>query len=199
MIMKPVALHCVIGGFCKFKTIKLEFAQAFQLLELHMKYLHTLRTSDERVDISNHEENPVEDTFEIEQIDDGTETRPSDMEVSDEAEPVVEILQSDSADVTSVRDDRDVKYQGPKRKNHDSNPVDAFQDNFADVTLVPDDRDVVEHPVGNHHPCGGCGETSHSSHRSSRRKLVLDGTSFAIFVTKEDIFRMFVKPPWRNL
>ena len=76
--MKPVALQCVIGGSCNFRTMELEFAQAFQLLELHMKYLHTLRTSDERVDTSNHEENPVEDTFEIEQIDDGTNTRPSD-------------------------------------------------------------------------------------------------------------------------
>ena len=178
--MKPVALQCVIGGSCNFRTMELEFAQALQLLELHLKYLHTLRTSDEKVDISNHEENPVEDTFEI----DGTETIPSDMEVSDEAAPVVEKLQSDSADVTSVRDDRDVKYQGPKRKNHDSNPVDAFQDNFADVTLVPDDRDGVEHPVGNHHPCGGCGGTSHSSHRSSRRKFCPGWNTFCQLCNK---------------
>ena len=28
---------------------------------------------------------------------------------------------------------------------------------------------------------------------------VLDGTNFASFVTKEDIFRMFAKHPWRNI
>ena len=28
---------------------------------------------------------------------------------------------------------------------------------------------------------------------------VLDGTNIASFVTKDDIFRMFVEPPWRNI
>ena len=162
--MKPVALQCVIGGSCNFRTMELEFAQAFQLLELHMKYLHTFKASDGRNDITNYDENPEEDTFEIEQQVDDTETRPNDMEVSDRTDPVVEKLQSDSADVTSVRDDREV------RRIHFSNPVDNAQGNFADVTLVPDDRDEVKDPVGSHHPCGGCGGTSHSSHRSSRRK-----------------------------
>ena len=148
--MKPVALQCVIGGSCNFRTMELEFAQAFQLLELHMKYLHTLRTSDERVDVSNHEENPVED----------------------EAEPVVEKLQSDSADVTSVRDDRSIEIQKSETRNQDPNPVDTSQFNFSDVTLARNDSgQEEEHPVENHHPCGSCGRSSHSSHRSSRRKF----------------------------
>ena len=33
------------------------------------------------------------------------------------------------------------------------------------------DREEGKHPVGNHHPCGGCGESSHSSDRASRRKF----------------------------
>ena len=164
MIMEPVALQCVMGESCKFKTMRLEFAQAFQLLELHMKYLHTFKASDEKIDITNHDENTEEDNFEIEQQVVDTEARTSSIEVSDRTDPVVEELQSDSVDVTSVRDDREV------RRIHFSNPVDNVQGNFADVTLVPDDRDEVKDPVGSHHPCGGCGGTSHSSHRSSRRK-----------------------------
>ena len=109
MIMEPVALQCVMGESCKFKTMRLEFAKAFQLLELHMKYLHTFKASDERIDITNHDENPEEDTFEIEQQVDDTEGRQNDIEVSDRTDPVVEKLQSDSADVTSVRDDREVR------------------------------------------------------------------------------------------
>ena len=165
MIMEPVALQCVMGESCNFKTMRLEFAQAFQLLELHMKYLHTYKASDGRIDITNHDENLEEHIFEIEQQVGDTETRPSEMEVSDGTDPVVEKLQSDSADVTSVRDDRKVK------RIHYSNPVDDVQGNFANVTLVPDDREEAKDPVGNHHSCGSCGGTSHSSHRSSRRKF----------------------------
>ena len=81
MIMEPVALQCVIGESCKFKTMELEFAKAFQLLELHMKYLHTFKVSDERIEITNHDENPEdeEDDFEIEQQVGDTDTRPSDI------------------------------------------------------------------------------------------------------------------------
>ena len=56
-MMKPVALQCVIGGSCKFWTIELEFAQAFQLLELHMKYFHTPKVIDERVDTVTNDNN----------------------------------------------------------------------------------------------------------------------------------------------
>ena len=174
MIMKPVALQCVIGGPCKFKTIKLEFAQAFQLLVLHMKYLHSPKANDERDEILNHEENLEEGNLEIDQLFEETEeAKLNDIEeaVVHEDDPVNEAKQSEFADVTSVRDDRDVRYQGSRRRIHYSNPVDNFQENVADVTLVPDDREEVKHPVGNHHPCGGCGESSHSSDRASRRKF----------------------------
>ena len=80
MIMEPVALQCVMGESCKFKTMRLEFAQAFQLLELHMKYLHTFKASDERIDITNHDENTEEDNFKIEQQVADTEARPSSIE-----------------------------------------------------------------------------------------------------------------------
>ena len=177
-MMKPVALQCVIGESCNFKTMRLGFTQAFQLLELHMKYLHTFKTSEERIDITNHDENPEEDISEIEQQVGDKETRPSEMEVSDGTDPVVGKLQSDSVDVTSVRDDREVK------RIHYSNPVDDVQGNFADVTLVPDDRDEVEDPVGNHHPCGGCGGTNHSSHRSSRRRFCPGWNTFCKLCNK---------------
>ena len=65
MIMKPVALECVLGGLCKFKTIKLEFAQAFQLLELHMKYLHTPKVSEEKDDIPKHGDDIEEVCYEV--------------------------------------------------------------------------------------------------------------------------------------
>ena len=55
MMMKPVALQCVLGGSCQFRTIKLEFTQAFQLLELHMKYLHTPKVIIEKVDPTHHD------------------------------------------------------------------------------------------------------------------------------------------------
>ena len=169
--MKPVALKCVIGGSCQFRTMKLEFGQAFQLLELHLKYLHTLRTNDERIDISEHDEKTIEDNFEMEQPVDNTEPRSSDMEVSDEPDPVDEKFQSDSADVTSVRDDHSIENQGLRKRNHDRNPVDASQTNFADVTLASDDHDEINHPFEIHHPCGCCGGNNHSSNRASRRKF----------------------------
>ena len=104
MIMKPVALHCVIGGFCKFKTIKLEFAQAFQLLELHMKYLHSPKANDERDDIPKHDEDleVEEDNFEIGQLFEETVAKPSDTEDVPKIDPVVEEIQSNFADVTSL-------------------------------------------------------------------------------------------------
>ena len=162
-MMKPVALQCVIGGSCKFWTIKLEFAQAFQLLELHMKYLHTPKVIDERVDDNN--ANEEEEDFEIAQPVDDIETRAHD-------EEVIEELQSDFADVTSVRDDRSIEIQKSETRNQDPNPVDTSQFNFSDVTLARNDSgQEEEHPVENHHPCGSCGRSSHSSHRASRRKF----------------------------
>ena len=121
MIMKPVALHCVIGGFCKFKTIKLEFAQAFQLLELHMKYLHSPKAIDERDDIPNHDEDleVEEDNFEIEQLFEETVAKPSDTEGVPNIDPVVEEIQSKFADVTSVRNDQSTK-SNLRRANHEA-------------------------------------------------------------------------------
>ena len=81
-MMKPVALQCVMGESCNFKTMRLEFAQAFQLLELHMKYLHSPKAIDERDDIPNHDEDleVEEDNFKIEQLFEETVAKPSDTE-----------------------------------------------------------------------------------------------------------------------
>ena len=168
MIMKPVALQCVIGGSCQFRTMNLEFGKAFQLLDLHMKYLHTLKANDERVDKSEHDKKTEEDNFVVEQPVDDTEFS---SKVCVETDPVVEKFQFDSADVTSVRDDRSVENRGLRKRNHERNPVDASQANFADVTLASDDREEVKHPFEDHHSCNCCGGNSHSSHRASRRKF----------------------------
>ena len=165
MIMKPVALECVLGGPCKFKTVKLEFAQAFQLLELHMKYVHTPIVSNEEVNTSKHDDD-LEDSYEIEELIGEKETSSND-EVDDNYAAPVEKLQSDFADVTSVRDDQNSGSQSLKTRNHNLHPVDVHQTNFADVTLVRDDRD----PVKNHEACTSCGRKTHSSHRTSRRKF----------------------------
>ena len=162
MIMKPVALQCVIGGSCQFRTMKLEFGKAFQLLDLHMKYLHTLKANDERVDKSEHDKKTEEDNFVVEQPVDDTE---SSSKVCVETDPVVEKSQSDSANVTSVSNDRSVENQGLRKRNHDRNPVDDSQANFPDVTLASDDHDEINHP------CGCCGGNNHSSNRASRRKF----------------------------
>ena len=105
MIMKPVALECVLGGPCKFKTVKLEFAQAFQLLELHMKYVHTPIVSNEEVHTSKHDDD-LEDSYEIEELIGDKETSSNDGVVDNDTAPV-EKLPADFADVTLVRDDRD--------------------------------------------------------------------------------------------
>ena len=123
MIMKPVALECVLGGPCKFKTVKLEFAQAFQLLELHMKYVHTPIVSNEEVNTSKHDDD-LEDSYEIEELIGEKETSSND-EVDDNYAAPVEKLQSDFADVTLVRNDRDpVENHKPctscGRKTHSS-------------------------------------------------------------------------------
>ena len=73
--MKPVALKCVLGGPCRYKTCKLEFSQAFQLLELHMKYLHTPKVSDEKVDISKYDGDLEDDNYKIEELFNDTEPR----------------------------------------------------------------------------------------------------------------------------
>ena len=159
MIMKPVELQCVIGGPCKFKTIKLEFAQAFQLLKLHMKYLHSPKANGGRDEISNEEEDLEEENFEIEQLYEETE----EAKVKD---LVIEEIQSDFAGVTSVLDDRSTETN-LRRPNHDSKPVEVSRTNFADVTLVIDDRN----PVETHKACDSCGRNGHSSHRTSRRKF----------------------------
>ena len=100
MIMTPVALECVLGGPCKLKTVKLEFAQAFQLLELHMKYVHTTKVSDEEAHTSKHD-GDLEDSYKIEELfNDDTETRSNDEVHDNELAPVVEKLQSDFTDVT---------------------------------------------------------------------------------------------------
>ena len=99
MIMIPVALECVLGGTCKFKTVKLEFAQAFQLLELHMKYVHTTKVSDEEAHTSKHDDD-LEDSYKIEELFNDTETRSNDEVHDNELAPVVEKLQSDFTDVT---------------------------------------------------------------------------------------------------
>ena len=78
MNMKPVALECVIGGSCNFKTIELEFAQAFQLLELHMKYLHSPTANRDGDKISNHDDDPEEDNFESEHLKEERELEVSD-------------------------------------------------------------------------------------------------------------------------
>ena len=123
MIMKPIALECVLGGPCKFKTIKLEFAKAFQLLELHMKYVHTPIVSNEEVNTSNHDDD-LDDSYEIEELMGDKETC-SNNEVDDNDAAPVEKLQSDFADVTLVRNDRDpVENHKPctscGRKTHSS-------------------------------------------------------------------------------
>ena len=101
--MIPVALECVLGGPCKFKTVKLEFAQAFQLLELHMKYVHTPIVSNEEVHTSKHDDQ--EDSYEIEELVGDKESISND-EIDDNDAAPVEKLRSDFGDVTLVRDDR---------------------------------------------------------------------------------------------
>ena len=197
--MKPVALECVLGGPCRYKTCKLEFAQAFQLLELHMKYLHTPKVSDEKVDLSKHDDDLEEDNYEFGELFNDTETRLEDER--DINDPVDEELQSDFADVTLVRDDHSPENQSSERGIHNSDPVDEeLQSNFADVTSVRDDRDEEDlHPVGNHHPCGSCGRKSHPSHRSSRRRLCPAWNQLAIPATKEATFRRFAKQLLKNM
>ena len=114
--MKPVALECVLGGPCRYKTCKLEFAQAFQLLKLHMKYLHTPKVSDEKVDLSKHDDDSEEDNYEFGELFHDTETRLEDeIDIND---PVDEELQSNFADVTLVRDDRDEEDLHPVGNHH---------------------------------------------------------------------------------
>ena len=192
--MKPVALKCVLGGPCRYKTCKLEFSQAFQLLELHMKYLHTPKVSDEKVDISKHDDDSEEDNYEFGELFNDTETSLEDEVDVNGTDQVDKELQSNFANVTSVRDDRSPENQSFERRIHQPDPVDVVQTDLAEVTLARDDREEVElHLVGNHEPCGSCGRKSHSSHRSSRRRLCSAWNKSCYSCNKRGHFQKFCK------
>ena len=89
-----------------------------------MKYVHTTKVSDEEAHTSKHDDD-LEDSYKIEELFNDTETRSNDEVGDNELAPVVEKLQSDFADVTLVRDDRDpVENHKPctscGRKTHSS-------------------------------------------------------------------------------
>ena len=49
--MAPLKLPCPVGG-CDYETIQLEYAQAKEQLDIHVKYTHNAATSSVERDIA---------------------------------------------------------------------------------------------------------------------------------------------------
>ena len=179
--MMLYSLPCLLEeDTCRFRTIKLEFSKAKEILELHMKYVH------ERLELRNNCDSSERDTNK----GDGKEITEDDMKAICDNE---DSQQGDTAEVTSATDDheKDQKHfeattaeRNSTTENEDSNPT-----NIADVTLVIDDRDkdqkhfeenvaveeifkpVVDEAFTESVPsCRNCGSPDHTSQRKVRKR-----------------------------
>ena len=177
--MKLFMLPCLLEeDCCRFRTIKLEFSKAKEILQMHMKHVHGRPDPNYKCDncdrdtkISDSKE-ITEDNNEAEAIGDGADNneaihtdnaleRVDEDKDSNTARNSTDENQDDIAKVTSVIDDHD------KVKEH-----------FEEVQeIIEADNDVVDQifkpvqtftePVSS---CRNCGSPDHTSQRKIRKR-----------------------------
>ena len=179
MTKSSYQLPCLLGDdSCQFVTIQLEFSQAKEILEMHMKLVHPVPDLRSFECNNCEKDNATKDILE-DKVDDETscnvqnETAREDSEIfRDNSDPVESIqvakavevateedealLQSDIADVTLVRDDRD-EVGRHSVEHHD----DDLEADYVEKLFRPVDRQAT---------CRNCGSYEHSSKRYIRRR-----------------------------
>ena len=133
--MMKVQLPCLLGDdSCQFITIQLEFSQAKEIIEMHMKLVHPVPVWRKFECDNCEKDNATKDIIE-DKVDEETSCNVQNDTVCEDSE----IFQDNSEPVESVQVAKAVKVATEEEEA-------LLQSDIADVTSVRDDRDEV----GNH-------------------------------------------------
>ena len=177
--MTNFQLPCLLGDdSCQFVTIQLEFSQAKEILEMHMKLVHPV-ADWRKFECENCEK--VNATKDI--IEDGNNDKTScnvlneticeEVEIShDKSDPVDGIKVAKASEAAAEEDEAlqrvdigDVTLVSDDRDKVDKHPVEDFDDD-----LEAEYVEELFRPVGKQVTCRYCGSYEHSSKRYIRRR-----------------------------
>ena len=197
--MKLYMLPCLLEeDRCTFRTIKLEFFKAKEILEMHMKHVHERLDCICKGDNCDRDTNIGDDKEIIEDVkeaicDENNEALQNAPELLDDKKASTAerdttnknetSLNDDIAEVTLVTDDRD---NNQKHFKEVQDTLEADNDAIEEI-FKPDE--VVTEPIPS---CRNCGSPDHTSQRKIRRNIVQLGTFIVKCATKEDILKVVV-------